>query len=283
MSHISRNWIHTTVLIRNQWNEYGTGFLVSRKIGDKAIRVFLVTNKHVLHRDATVRPTATHINCEMNKQNGSGNLEGVTIQFSLVYPGTNDRNWIEHPDGHVDILAIEVTDLLNNNPSLVVRVVGYDTFATPELIAEQDLTIGDDIMVIGYPSAFKQGDSNLPIVRQGIIASQLGKVYFDETQRDARGAIIKRAIPGFLIDGGIIPGSSGSPVVLKPIAGRLVHNTIQMGIAHPYLLGIIAETRFAPVPSPIPSIPALKSLGYAGLGMAFDASEIKKTIELFFA
>jgi S1-C subfamily serine protease len=47
MSSIINNyWIYTTVLIRNEWNETGTGFIVSDK---ERRKIYLVTNKHVIN------------------------------------------------------------------------------------------------------------------------------------------------------------------------------------------------------------------------------------------
>jgi len=46
-------WVHSTMLIVNQWGEHGTGFLVRRAVTEDGSRVFLVTNKHVLHSDPT--------------------------------------------------------------------------------------------------------------------------------------------------------------------------------------------------------------------------------------
>jgi len=50
-----------------------------------------------------------------------------------------------------------------------------------------------------------------------------------------------------------------------------------MKLTSTYLLGILAETRFAPI-----NYPSGTGLGFAGLGFVFDAVTIKKTIELFF-
>jgi hypothetical protein len=278
MSQISRTWTYATVLIYNQWNQFGTGFLVQRSIDEKSAKIFLVTNKHVLNKNIAQRQSATHIICHMNKKSANGEIKGVEINFPLVYSGTSNKNWKEHPNEYIDILAIDITQLIINNPDLEKKYVDYSLFVTPEIIKSEDLTIGEDIMVLGYPSSFKQGDTNFPIVRQGIIASQLGQIYIDKTLQDTQGKIIERQIPGFLIDGGLIPGSSGSPVVLKPVIGRLKHDTIEMSVPQPYLLGIVAETRFAP----IQLTPTLHTLGYADLGLAFDATKIKETIELFF-
>lgn len=279
MSQISRTWTYTTVLIYNQWNLSGTGFLVKRDINETSAKIFLVTNKHVLHKERAQREVATHIVCHMNKKNEAQEIVGVEINFPLIYSGTTNKNWKEHPNEYIDILAIDVTELIITHSDLEKKWVDYSLFITPEIIQSEDLTIGDDIMVLGYPSSFKQGNTNFPIVRQGIVASQLGQIYVDKTMKDAQNNIIERQIPGFLIDGGLIPGSSGSPVVLKPIIGRLKHNTIEMNIPKPYLLGIVAETRFAP----IQLTATMHTLGYADLGLAFDSSKIKETIELFFS
>ena len=70
---------------------------------------------------------------------------------------------------------------------------------TPKIIQSEDLTIGEDIMVIGYPSSFKQGSTNFPIVRQGIMASQLGEIYIDRTLRVAQKNIIEKSNTWFFI------------------------------------------------------------------------------------
>ena len=87
----------------------------------------------------------------------------------------------------------------------------------------------------------------------------------------------KRRLHGFLIDGAIIPGSSGSPVILKPTPGRFVKGNIIMTIPPPILLGVIAETKYAPIQSSGKDVHS-----FAGLGLAFDAETARETIELFF-
>jgi len=49
---------------------------------------------------------------------------------------------------------------------------------------------------------------------------------------------------GFLIDGGVIPGLSGNPVILKPNHYRQIKNEIIYDSFPPLLLGIVSETRF---------------------------------------
>jgi hypothetical protein len=87
----------------------------------------------------------------------------------------------------------------------------------------------------------------------------------------------KRILRGFLVDGAIIPGSSGSPVVLPPVSVRNVHGRLQIQTFPLLLLGIIAESRYAPLITPTTDY-----LSFSGLGLAFDAQTIMETIELFF-
>jgi hypothetical protein len=85
-------------------------------------------------------------------------------------------------------------------------------------------------------------------------------------------------IPGFLVDAAILPGSSGSPVVLKPVIGREIRGKVELARATPYLLGIISATETTSIQIGDYSFSTL-----ASLGIAFDASTIQETIERFFS
>lgn len=274
-SPIAKTWIYTTILIENEWGKLGTGFLVSRKIDGNKRKIFLCTNKHVLNRNKKQREKAEKITCYINVEKQDGTIVGEKIDLRLIFDNGIKR-WKEHPDDSVDVLVFDVSDLIVNIPSMVRKWANYDLFADEKILKEQDITIGEDIMVIGYPMGFTQGDTNFPIVRQGIIASQIGQKFIEKT-KDKQGNITTNIYRGFLIDGGLIPGSSGSPVILKPVTGRYVGNNIKLGANQPYLLGIVAETRFVGISTDKGTIPS-----FAGLGIAFDAITIKETIELFF-
>lgn len=145
---------------------------------------------------------------------------------------------------------------------------------TEPATADYWITAGDEIMVVGYPLGLRQGASNYPLVRQGIIATRYEDTLIEDVP-DGAGGTTTRHIRGFLIDGATIPGSSGSPVVLKQSYDRLA----PMGTdRQPLLLGILAETRFAPVKTPKGDVQS-----FAGLGMAFYAETVRETIEQFFA
>lgn len=57
--------------------------------------------------------------------------------------------------------------------------------------------------------------SNFPFITDGTISSQIGQPLEDE-HKEKDGSYRKRILRAFLINGGILPGSSGSPVILKP-------------------------------------------------------------------
>ncbi len=272
-SPIAETWVHATMLIENEWGEYGTGFLVARNVDEKNVRAFLITNKHVLSQDPQRRARATRIRLHVNKKNAQGVVEGETVDVPLANgPG---MTWREHPDRDVDVLAFDITPLLVARPDIEREGATYDLFLNAAKIRELDITMGEEVMTVGYPLGLRHRTTNLPLVRSGIIATKIGESLEDEVEE--RGTIRKRTLRGFLIDGATIPGSSGSPVVLKPVIGRVVGDGIAMGTPPPILLGIVAETRYAPVRTRAGEIPS-----FAGLGLAFDAETVRETIELFF-
>jgi hypothetical protein len=76
-----------------------------------------------------------------------------------------------------------------------------------------------------------------------MISTMIGAELEDEKRK--KGSTRKRTLRGFLVDGAIIPGSSGSPVVQKPLTMPYVGDRIQMQTFPRMVSGIIAESRYA--------------------------------------
>lgn len=269
-SPIAQNWVYATVLLYNEWGKVGTGFLVCRNLTqDKPIgKIFIVTNKHVLNEDFDKRRSATKIEIFFNT-NDQGKLKPQRYTLSLQPP---NQKWKEHPSLDIDVLAIDATEIILSFPGHALKWVDYSLFADQNILKNEDITIGEEVLIIGYPQGLSQGHSASPLVRQGIVATKIGEpITFIRPDKS------NVFIPAFLVDGGVVPGSSGSPVVLKPVNSRLVGSTIQMGTAKPYLLGIISTTQIVTVGDRVKSFNSL-----AGLGTAIDATQIRETIELFF-
>jgi len=267
------SWIYATMQIENERGETGTGFLVSRRVDEKGQKLFLVSNKHVIGKDREERIAGKSIRIRLNvKENES--VIGKEIKMPLEVKG--DKTWREHQDEDIDVLALNVTPILITFPQIEKKWVEYSMFATIDLLQRMDVTMGEDVMVIGYPTGIRHRTTNFPLLRSGIIATRIGE-QLEDNVKDPKEGWRKRILRGFLVDGGTIPGSSGSPVVLKPVIGRKVKNDIILGLSVPILLGIIAESRYAPIRTEGGDF-----LSFAGLGLAFDAETIKETIELFF-
>jgi S1-C subfamily serine protease len=274
-SPISETWVYATMIIKNEWDQLGTGFLVFRPIDEKQGKIFLVTNKHVINEKKELRERASEITIFLNIKKEDGTTAGEVAKLLLSFKD-GQKKWREHPERDVDVLAIDITDLIVKYPQIEKKWAGYSDFGVKEKLQELDVTIGDEIMVIGYPMGLKHRTTNFPLVRSGIIATKIGESLEDEIEEED-GEIRKRTLRGFLIDGATIPGSSGSPIVLKPVPARFTKKGIIMGGSPAILLGMLAETRYAPI-----RVGEGVILSFAGLGLAFDAETIKETIELFF-
>lgn len=275
VSPITDSWIYATMLIENEWGDKGTGFLVARKIDDMHSRVFLATNKHVLHEEDARRRSADQVFLYLNIRNEDGSITGQRAELNLNL-ANGSKCWHEHPDRDVDVLAFDVTLLISRFPQIEKQWTIYSHFADQEKMEKWDVKMGDEVFVIGYPLGLLQGESNFPLLRSGIISTRIGETFqYDHPEPD--GTTRRRIIRGFLIDRAAFPGSSGSPVVLKPTIDRFVKGKIIMRLPPAMLLGIVAETTYGPVQTPEGEI-----ISYEGLGIAFDAETVRETIELFF-
>ena len=274
-SPIAESWIYATILIKNEWGNSGTGFLVARDVEDGRGAVFLATNKHVLHQEAQMRQSATRVFLHVSIRDEDGSIAGEVAELPLNLED-GSKIWRENPDRDVDVLAFNVTPLIVQLPQMIRQWPTYSLFGDQAKLDELEITIAEDILVIGYPLGLRHANSNFPLVRSGIIATRIGENLKDEVEEG--GIRRQRLLRGFLIDGAVVPGSSGSPVILKPSIGRFKGGAISIGTPPPLLLGIVAETKYAPVQTPTGVIPS-----FAGLGLAFDAETVRETIELFFS
>lgn len=273
---IRTGWLHTTVFVENEWGETGTGFLVALRPQDLGRQesegglVVVVTNKHVLSEDPIKRSTAKHLRISVNTQDQASPTTTLTVDLRA---GPRIR---EHPDPDTDVLAVNISPEINNHPELRLKWVTFESFALAERRAELDITVGEDVFALGYPVGMRQGGTNLPLVRQGIISTPVGGIIQDKVI-DSQGTHRSRTLRAFLVDGATVPGSSGSPVILKPVIGRVVGDSIRLGTSPPVLLGIVAETRYAPV-----QLTASQAIpGFANLGLVFEVETISETLALF--
>lgn len=260
-----QQWLLASVRFTNRWGGKGSGFLVERQNGNGRLRTFFVTNKDLVKRDPIKRARARYLILHLNARQVDGTQVGKDYKCPLN-DSSGGHLWREHDERDTDVYAVDVTNVYDSHSDLIVnRAVPYALLADAKELAHHNIGIGDDIMLIGYPDAFSlthPGNQTLPIARQGIIATGLDGVF--ETRTEIRGLPIIRRRRGFLIDVGTMRGSGGGPVFLRPNGGKS---------PPPFLVGIVAETRFT----------MEDSVKFSGLGFAFGTESVRETVDRFFA
>lgn len=272
-SEIEQTWAMATVQLANEGGKVGTGFFVARQV-EGGHRVFLVTNKHVVGKTAADRESAQKVEVGLNIKK-DGRIEGKKVTYP-IQDVNGKAIWREHPDPDVDVLALDATSIALQLKDMSSKWVDYSLFIDEKKTLELDISMGDEVVVLGYPLGLSQSTSFLPMLKSGTLSSKLG-LRIHEVVRAEDGSPRSRQLPAFFVDGAIIPGSSGSPVVLKPVPGRIVKGNVVLGSPAPFLLGIISATKTFELETPggpVVSIP--------GLAIAFDAHTIRDTIEAFF-
>ena len=167
-----------------------TGFFYARQ---KDESYFLVTNRHVVEDQDHPRirfdalRLALHTDANDVRKNGSIDLP--------LYEG-NNRLWRSFDDPGIDIVALP----LDKSAIHGFIIQAFSSSVLPP--SDLQIGIGEDVLVIGYPLGFHDDVHNLPIFRNASVAS----VY----------PVPFKGKPFFLIDARLHPGTSGSPVVLKP-------------------------------------------------------------------
>jgi hypothetical protein len=164
---------------------------------------WLVTNRHVVLHEIDRSPTTAKSLSFGFRHRAPDWLEWDSIQV-------NHQQLLErtlfHQNSNVDISIIRISDLfldrVNENLGNFVREYAVTNGMLPGRSYGR-VQVSDDVLVLGYPNGYYDEFNLFPIVKSGIIASIYGKNFNDE--------------PCFLIDAKLLPGSSGSLVISKPI------------------------------------------------------------------
>ncbi|RFD33861.1 serine protease [Pseudomonas sp. GL93] len=173
----------------------GTGFMFAINMGENDIAPLLITNKHVLK-------DAKKLSIKFSLSSLSDHTQKIGIAEYILQEGLNSIVF-EHPDSDIDLAAINIAALLQNLTDSGYS--GHGNMFSENDIAEKEIlsTLGlaETVVMVGYPTGLSDEKHNLPIIRQGTLASD-PKIDFNGRRH-------------FVIDCACFPGSSGSPVVLK--------------------------------------------------------------------
>ena len=132
----------------------------------------------------------------------------------------------------------------------------------------EDLRVGDDVILVGYPSSIpgileilQMYDA--PIFRAGIISLKLPGVTRVRMQ-EGQASVEKHLKDIFLIDAWSFPGNSGSPVFLQPTMLRYDDDRPHINLNRPYIAGIQGA-----------------SIANTGLTLVYAADGIEETASQF--
>ena len=180
-------------LVRDE-EEFGTatGFFFT-----KEGRIYLVTNRHVARSGRRgVQPTHFRIHLH---QRVSDLSENFWVSLPLFHEGGAPR-WLEDPVHNSDVLCLEVEEIRSRAAE---KAVAISALSEADFVPEDlDFELGQELLVIGYPRGYHDDVHNLPVIRYATLASPY--------------PIPFQGKPLALIDANLHPGTSGSPVILKP-------------------------------------------------------------------
>jgi hypothetical protein len=188
----------------------GTAFIVGVKMDTNASLLHLVTAKHVAE---AIEPAETVI--AMNAKDGAPR-----------FLRSADQKWFYHPT-EKDSVDVAVLPLGSPNMHLYdITFVPEAIFATEKRIAEYNIGLGDEIVIVGLFTRFKGLTHIIPIVRTGNIAMM---------PRDRIPVKGFGEMDAYLAEGRSIGGLSGSPVFVRNTVKMPVQNT--KGVSQLYGLG----------------------------------------------
>ena len=193
---ISEQLAHSTVRIETSTASgggSGTGFFYHFADNGDAYIPAIVTNKHVIEGALRGSFVLTEKSDDENPIYG---------QYRRFYFDDFQSRWTLHPNKEVDLCAMPIAPILNQakeqNLNFFYIFLDKSLLLTEEEL--DDLTLMEDVVMVGYPNGIWDGKNNMPIFRKGITATHPN---LDWNSR-----------PEFLIDAACFPGSSGSPVFL---------------------------------------------------------------------
>ena len=221
IDNLSTQLLFTTFPI---WVEYengnstfGTGFIFNYKKEENVFIPFLISNNHV------IKKTSNRIITEFVELTDDGvNIKDrIKIEIDKEYPKFFNE--------YLDITAIPIypiiDQILSSNKKILYCSIDNNLILEKEQ-AEQ-LSAIEEITFIGYPNAMYDFQNMLPIVRKGITATPIWN-NFDNKEK-------------FLIDAGVYPGSSGSPVFIFNQGSFLDKDAVVIG-NRLIFVGMISES-----------------------------------------
>jgi len=199
----STELLFSTARIQNK-NGQGTRFFISIPTKNENNIPILVTNHHVI-RDTR------HIHIDFFKLD-IDNKKPITDEKLTVEIDTNP--FLDFQSENLDIAFIPIAPIIEQLAAKKVQLFFKAVTTNIACSSEQEAELGsiEDVTFIGYPYGLQEKSNNLPIIRRGITATPVWSNFSQENHNE-----------NFLIDAGVFPGSSGSPVFIYNHGDFIMH------------------------------------------------------------
>ena len=163
------------------------------------------------------------------------------------------KSWIFHPQKEIDLCIMPIAYIIFQLQQKGVNpfYVPLDLRLLPSNSQLKELSVTEEVFMIGYPNGIWDDVNNRPIFRRGITATHPWVDFKGKKE--------------FLIDAACFPGSSGSPVMIINTGSHFTKDgSLIFGSSRVYLLGILyagpqhfakGEINFVSIPSITTSVP----------------------------
>lgn len=252
LNDISTQILYTTAPIWCEQSDgtqtFGTGFILSLPApGDEKQQIpLLVTNAHVVKN-------ASRGLIELPERSGDKPKIGARLRIEV--DGSMLTRHIADQD---DLALLPIGGLLNQlekeNRPVFFRSVTPGLIPTAE--AMDEFAALEEITFIGYPSGLYDEHNVSPIIRQGITATPLWNNFQGE--------------PAFLVDAGVFPGSSGSPVFIMSQGAYTHKGGLTIG-NRLFFLGVLTEA----IQRTEPNMPPV----FLGIGKVIKSARVQEFAE----
>jgi hypothetical protein len=156
-------------------------------------RLFLVTSRHVLWDEPSEHyPDNVRIELHINRDDVAQSTD-----FSIPLYRDGKSIWIQGTDtaGEIDVAVIEI------ERSALPQDMAYRAFTADHLLGTDNIEIGTDLLIVGFPLGFHDTLHHLPVARHAIVASCFSLRFQGEGY--------------FLTDARTHRGMSGAPIVMR--------------------------------------------------------------------
>lgn len=154
--------------------------------------LYLITAKHVVSNGVGMpHPDKLEVSLHTDSLDPQ---KRANLSIPLYRHGVAQWHQHSHLGAGVDLVAVPI-----NDPDVLGNHFLVTFTANDILDADEELPLGQDVLILGYPLGFHDTLNNLPIVRRAMIASSYAHPFKGE--------------PYFLTDSRLHRGMSGSPVL----------------------------------------------------------------------